>query len=201
MKYLLFILIALFGTFASESFATENQMACTKEYAPVCGSIQVQCFAAPCNPVRETFSNACVAKSRNATDVVKGECKDTTTVPPVIGGDTDIHGCKASAGYKWSALAGKCLRPWESRISTVTIAPVNDTCTDRDPKNCLQGKFGFQKDWFNFYGGISGFDYEYGYTYHLRILQTYSSHQSIDYSLIKVLSKKTISEPANSEIL
>lgn len=190
MKYLLCIFALLFGTFVNQSFAADAPTMCSMLYAPVCGSIQVQCFAAPCNPVRETFSNACVASSRGATDVVKWACEDTPTVPPVVGGDTDIHGCKASAGYQWNALAEQCIRPWESKVRNVTIAPVNDTCTDRNPKNCLQGKFGFQRGWFNFYGGISGFDYEYGFTYHLRILQTYSSHQTIDYSLIKILSKK-----------
>lgn len=111
------------------------------EYAPVCGSIQVQCITTPCNPVKETFSNACVANSRGATGIVQGECKDAPTIPPVVGRDSDIHGCKASAGYKWNTLAEQCLRPWESRVRNVTIAPVNDACTDKNPKNCLQGKF------------------------------------------------------------
>lgn len=172
------------------SVSASNPVACTMEYAPVCGSIQVQCITAPCNPVKETFSNACVAKSRGATDVVKWACEDVPVVPPVVGGDSDIHGCKASAGYKWNALAGQCLRPWESKVRNVMIAPVNDTCTDRNPKNCLQGKFWFQRGWFNLYGGIAGFDYVYGYTYRLRILETHTSDQKILYSLLKVLSQK-----------
>ncbi|MGH8491635.1 MAG: hypothetical protein ACRERR_00790 [Moraxellaceae bacterium] len=31
-----------------------------------------------------------------------------------VGGDSDAHGCKASAGYSWSQLQEKCLRLFES---------------------------------------------------------------------------------------
>lgn len=92
-------------------------MACTMEYMPVCGSVQVQCFAAPCYPVRETFSNRCSASTAKATDITIGACEDTPVPidppPPVIGGDRDIHSCIGSAGYSWSETYGKCIRPWE----------------------------------------------------------------------------------------
>jgi hypothetical protein len=41
--------------------AQSNQIACTMEYAPVCGSVQVQCVTSPCNPIRQTFGNSCMA--------------------------------------------------------------------------------------------------------------------------------------------
>ena len=31
----------------------------------------------------------------------------------VVGGDKDEHGCKASAGYSWSAIKQECIRPFE----------------------------------------------------------------------------------------
>lgn len=34
-----------------------------------------------------------------------------------VGADSDAHGCKASAGYTYSALRGQCLRPWEEGIA------------------------------------------------------------------------------------
>lgn len=92
--------------------AQSNQIACTMEYAPVCALVQVQCIMAPCNPIRQTFSNSCMAWASNAINVTIGECSDT--VPPIIGGDSDIHGCKASAGYSWSVGENKCVRPWET---------------------------------------------------------------------------------------
>jgi hypothetical protein len=38
---------------------------------------------------------------------------DTTPPPPTPGGDRDEHGCIGSAGYKWCAKEGKCVRPWD----------------------------------------------------------------------------------------
>jgi len=32
---------------------------------------------------------------------------------PLVGGDSDEHGCKGSAGYAWCAKTGQCERPWE----------------------------------------------------------------------------------------
>lgn len=57
-----------------------------------------------------------MAAAAQATDVTTGEC-DTTVTPPVVGGDRDIYGCIASAGYTWSPMAQKCVRPWEQKMS------------------------------------------------------------------------------------
>lgn len=39
------------------------------------------------------------------------QTKPETTA--VVGGDKDEHGCKASAGYSWSAIKQECIRPFE----------------------------------------------------------------------------------------
>jgi heat shock protein HslJ len=92
--------------------ATDNQIMCPMNYSPVCGTIQVQCITAPCDPVRETFGNSCVAASRHATYITEGACEDTAT-GILVGGDRDIHGCIGSAGYSWNSMMKKCIRPWE----------------------------------------------------------------------------------------
>ncbi|CAA9199664.1 hypothetical protein [Flavobacterium collinsii] len=33
--------------------------------------------------------------------------------PVVVGGDSDAHGCKGSAGYTWSVLKNECVRIFE----------------------------------------------------------------------------------------
>ena len=35
---------------------------------------------------------------------------------PIVGADSDIHGCKSSAGYQWSILKNECIRLFESGI-------------------------------------------------------------------------------------
>jgi hypothetical protein len=37
----------------------------------------------------------------------------TVAQEPIIGADTDEHGCKASAGYTWCSASEKCIRLWE----------------------------------------------------------------------------------------
>lgn len=171
--------------------ATESISACTMQYAPVCGSVQVQCITAPCNPVRQTFGNSCVAWLSHATNVTQGACEDQT--PP--GWDTDKYGCKPSTGYTWNSRARQCLRSWESRVRVVTIAPQTVACTGVGPMNCLQAKFIWPKEWGNLYFGIKGFDFVSGYTYRLLVLENRIANpvadgSSIEYSLIKILSKR-----------
>lgn len=48
--------------------------ACTKEYKPVCGYVEVQCIKAPCYPQPRTFGNSCEAYNANATNVTEGAC-------------------------------------------------------------------------------------------------------------------------------
>ena len=35
---------------------------------------------------------------------------------PIVGGDSDEHGCKGSAGYSWSIVKNECIRLFESGI-------------------------------------------------------------------------------------
>lgn len=35
---------------------------------------------------------------------------------PIVGADADVHGCKGSAGYTWSALKQKCIRVFEDGV-------------------------------------------------------------------------------------
>ena len=37
------------------------------------------------------------------------------TSQPLVGNDTDIHGCKGSAGYSWCEIKQKCLRVFEEK--------------------------------------------------------------------------------------
>ena len=56
---------------------TSTEKPCTREYMPVCGEIEIQCITTPCIPVKETFSNRCMAENAGAENIVEGKCKST----------------------------------------------------------------------------------------------------------------------------
>ena len=48
---------------------------CTADYIPVCADVQVQCITTPCDPIPQTFSNACTACSnQNVLSYSEGAC-------------------------------------------------------------------------------------------------------------------------------
>lgn len=79
---------------------------CTMEYAPVCGSKQVQCIKAPCDPIMHTYSNTCQLNADGATLVYTGECMTWM----IVWWDKDNHGCIGSAGYSRSQSMKQCVR-------------------------------------------------------------------------------------------
>lgn len=58
----------------------------------------------------------------------KGNCSfscggaDDGNNASLIGGDSDEHGCKASAGYTWCESKQKCIRMWEEDCMCAGIA-------------------------------------------------------------------------------
>ncbi|SFC82662.1 hypothetical protein [Flavobacterium phragmitis] len=60
--------------------------------------------------IASTFSCAKkVSQETKENSVPKEPQKET-----VVGGDSDSHGCKASAGYTWSVLKKECIRVFEN---------------------------------------------------------------------------------------
>ena len=39
---------------------------CTMQYEPVCAEKQVQCVKAPCDPIKQTYGNSCMAAADQA---------------------------------------------------------------------------------------------------------------------------------------
>lgn len=65
MKNIMKLALVTVLVFAFSSTFALEQKACTKEYAPVCAEVQVQCITAPCPPIKETFSNKCVMENNS----------------------------------------------------------------------------------------------------------------------------------------
>ena|GEM_PF-703159 len=53
---------------------------------------------------------------------------------PDVGGDTDEHGCKASAGYSWCEPLKECIKPWETDCPDSGDQP--ETGGDTDEHGC-----------------------------------------------------------------
>lgn len=102
------------------TFKKENTdpIMCTMEYAPVCGEVEVQCIQAPCEPVKQTFGNACMANGAKAKNITQGECAEQ----PMPGSDKDEYGCIPSAGYSRDSSLQQCVRPWELTNKIITRA-------------------------------------------------------------------------------
>ncbi len=84
MKKVLFVPIIILGLFASSNVFAEvalgllpaDPIACTMEYAPVCGHTGYPCTTTPCDGVYKTYSNKCIMNAANATLVSSEMCKD-----------------------------------------------------------------------------------------------------------------------------
>ena len=53
---------------------------------------------------------------KEAAQAAKTETAPVVVTPPTVGGDSDEHGCKGSAGYTWSVVKNECIRIFESGI-------------------------------------------------------------------------------------
>ena len=53
-----------------------NAEVCAQIYSPVCAKVNIQCIKAPCNPIWQTFSNACEACSNSLVEnYAMGACE------------------------------------------------------------------------------------------------------------------------------
>lgn len=62
---------------------------------------------------------ACAPSDEQKQDTLTVEKANT---PPMVGNDADEHGCKASAGYRWSVLRNDCIRIFEAGVRLDPVA-------------------------------------------------------------------------------
>jgi hypothetical protein len=188
-KVYVFIVLALLQSLAS----TAHSQVCTREYAPVCGQV-------PGESVAQTFSNRCLLKAARATEITQGTC--AIEKPPLVGGDTDAHGCKPSAGYLWNEELMSCVRPWLSMALTLEVAAHRRPCNGLFEKQCLvvrevqdsgsknRGQAG--RKWEPLFDEIAGFKKVPGKRYIIRVRKDKLENPPLDasdtnYTLLRVL--------------
>lgn len=76
--------------------------ACTREYMPVCGQVQVQCITEPCDMQKQTFSNKCEACANSLTiSYTEGACEEENLAGGTVPAGTNEEQCR-NIGGKWT---------------------------------------------------------------------------------------------------
>ena len=184
-----FFMFCQLAVFASNAYA----QVCTREYAPVCG--QVLGEAKP-----QTFANRCLLKAAIATEIAQGTCAMDKL--PLVGGDTDAHGCKPSTGFLWNEELMSCVRPWLSMALTLEVAAHRRPCHGLFEKQCLmvrevqclknKNRAQESQKWEPLFDEIAGFKKAPGNRYILRVRKDKLENPPLDasdtnYTLLRVL--------------
>ncbi|MEY3611933.1 MAG: hypothetical protein RJB14_1655 [Pseudomonadota bacterium] len=160
------------------SIPSAQAQICTREYAPVCGQIAGQ--------MPQTFPNRCTLDHAKARFIAQGECPHSATSPtqPLLGGDSDAHGCKASAGFVWNAELASCIRPWISSAITLEVAAHRQKCPGQVDARCLmvrEVQEGQKKPrWKALHGEIQGYKHTVGHRQLLRVRKDLQENASAD---------------------
>jgi hypothetical protein len=121
---------------------------------------------------------------------------------PLVGGDSDAHGCKPSTGYLWNEELMSCVRPWLSMALTLEVAAHRRPCHGLFEKQCLVvrevqdsrsknlGHAG--RKWEPLFDEIAGFKKVPGKRYIIRVRKDKLENPPLDasdtnYTLLRVL--------------
>jgi hypothetical protein len=139
-------------------------------------------------------------KAARATEIAQGTCEMEKL--PLVGGDTDTHGCKPSAGFLWNEELMSCVRPWLSMALTLEVAAHRRPCHGLFEKQCLVvrevqdsrsknlGQVG--RKWEPLFDEIAGFKKVPGKRYIIRVRKDKIENPPLDasdtnYTLLRVL--------------
>jgi hypothetical protein len=65
----------------------------------------------------------------HSTQKTSNASSDSSSSPTVAGADADEHGCRASAGFQWSQLEGKCTKVFEEGMKLDPGEVITDKTT------------------------------------------------------------------------
>ncbi len=109
-------------------------IACTLEYAPVCGAKSIVCITTPCDPIPTTYGNKCAMQADGASFLYMGECGSQTYPDPA-----QDPMCKS-----WNDGCNTCGRSEPGGMAACTlrycVAPGKPYCTAYFPKDTSSNK-------------------------------------------------------------
>ena len=109
-------------------------VACTLEYAPVCGAKPVVCITTPCNPVPTTYGNRCAMNADGARLLYEGECRSDVVHPekdPQCKRWNDGYYCGQTCYRDTVGGAPKCMIPMCAAIDVNAMpAPTSPRCLE-----------------------------------------------------------------------
>lgn len=106
-------------------------------------------------------------------------------------------------GALFLALAG-CddVKPDHATI-TIQVAPQQVACTGITKQRCFRVKTADATDWQLYYGDISGFNYQPGFLYQLRVKQQHekpsdANVSALEWALVSVVTKQAAAVPTDA---
>jgi glyoxylase-like metal-dependent hydrolase (beta-lactamase superfamily II) len=174
---------------------TKPSVACTLEYAPVCGMDG------------KTYGNKCALKAEHMILKHQGECSEKSFITnfeecvdagnPVM--ESYPRQCRTEDGKNFTELID-IPQKTNTTFSNLYVDSKLVDCVGVAPQQCMLVREDADSDWEFFYDQISGFKFEKGYEYKLKIKTTKIKNppadaSSLKYTLIKVLEKNNVDNP------
>ena len=174
---------------------TKPPVACTLEYAPVCGMDD------------KTYGNTCALNAEHMKLKHEGECSEKHLIKnfdecvdagnPVM--ESFPRQCKTQDGEHFVEVIDDLQNP-ESLFSTLYVDSELSDCVGVAMQQCMLVRDNLDSSWKNFYDQIDGFEFQQGYTYKLKIQVTEVENppadaSSLKYSLVEILEKTPADDP------
>jgi hypothetical protein len=83
-----------------------RERACTNEYNPVCAQKKVVCVRSPCEAVKRTYTNKCLALADGAEVLYSGKCEETHSCPVY-----EMPACKSNETLQYVVNEAGCRKP------------------------------------------------------------------------------------------